>query len=367
MERILKIVIDLLKGATYDLETKFTQADSQSHYLQIDFSDTSLNFSGVSMKVNFIRSDGVAVTTSKASVTSSNKVQIPTNALAKFGELGIEIILIKGDSILTVNKLIRVTVIKTLAGEGIDLEIGDSFLNEINQLTVNLSKVLTGEGDKQIERVRATGNEVVKQVESILGNNPEGGNAAAVGGLSRAGIETLIDNVVGKVEDGKFPLTSAEVGRVYEAVNGKKYKCITAYSGSSLSTPNANFIEMSLNNHADRLDNLIRKSFIQTFPIKSGDNYFLLKEMCKNDSGISFIKYSKHGNSTLKYGGAIVIFGKPSFSWEADSFVEKYEIGTTSVKTDFLLGRDIGEEYEPHKLYFYINSPQDDTITISVF
>ena len=257
MERILKIVIDLLRGATYDLETKFTQADSQSHYLQIDFRDTSLNFSGVSMKVNFIRSDGVAVTTSKASVTSSNKVQIPTNALAKFGELGIEIILIKGDSILTVNKLIRVTVIKTLAGEGIDLEIGDSFLNEINQLTVNLSKVLTGEGDKQIERVRATGNEVVKQVESILGNNPEGGNAAAVGGLSRAGIETLIDNVVGKVEDGKFPLTSAEVGKVYEAVNGKKYKCIKAYSGSSLSTPNANFIEMSLNNHADRLDNLI--------------------------------------------------------------------------------------------------------------
>ena len=258
MERILKIVIDLLRGATYDLETKFTQADSQSHYLQIDFRDTSLNFSGVSMKVNFIRSDGVAVTTSKASVTSSNKVQIPTNALAKFGELGIEIILIKGNSILTVNKLIRVTVIKTLAGEGIDLEIGDSFLNEINQLTVNLSKVLTGEGDKQIERVRATGNEVVKQVESILGNNPEGGNAAAVGGLSRAGIETLIDNVVGKVEDGKFPLTSAEVGKVYEAVNGKKYKCIKAYSGSSLSTPNANFIEMSLNNHADRLDNLIR-------------------------------------------------------------------------------------------------------------
>lgn len=256
MERILKITIDLLRGATYDYETKFTQADSQSHYLQIDFSDTSLNFSGVSMKVNFIRSDGVAVTTSKASVTSSNKVQIPTNALAKFGELGIEIILIKGNSILTVNKLIRVTVIKTLAGEGIDLEIGDSFLNEINQLTVNLSKVLTGEGDKQIERVRATGNEVVKQVESILGNNPEGGNAAAVGGLSRAGIETLIDNVVGKVEDGKFPLTSAEVGKVYEAVNGKKYKCIKAYSGSSLSTPNANFIEMSLNNHADRLDNL---------------------------------------------------------------------------------------------------------------
>lgn len=256
MERILKIVIDLLRGATYDYETKFTQADSQSHYLQIDFKDTEIDFSGVSMKVNFIRSDGVAVTTSKASVTSSNKVQIPTNALAKFGELGIEIILIKGDSILTVNKLIRVTVIKTLAGEGIDLEIGDSFLNEINQLTVNLSKVLTGEGDKQIERVRATGNEVVKQVESILGNNPEGGNAAAVGGLSRAGIETLIDNIVGKVEDGKFPLTSAEVGKVYEAVNGKKYKCIKAYSGSSLSTPNANFIEMSLNNHADRLDNL---------------------------------------------------------------------------------------------------------------
>lgn len=288
MERILKITIDLLRGATYDYETKFTQADSQSHYLQIDFRDTSLNFSGVSMKVNFIRSDGVAVTTSKASVTSSNKVQIPTNALAKFGELGIEIILIKGNSILTVNKLIRVTVIKTLAGEGIDLEIGDSFLNEINQLTVNLSKVLTGEGDKQIERVRATGNEVVKQVESILGNNPEGGNAAAVGGLSRAGIETLIDNVVGKVEDGKFPLTSAEVGKVYEAVNGKKYKCIKAYSGSSLSTPNANFIEMSLNNHADRLDNLC-----EIFDVNKSDFYGL--------ENFYWCKKLKYSNGLLEY------------------------------------------------------------------
>ena len=309
MERILKIVIDLLKGATYDLETKFTQADSQSHYLQIDFSDTSLNFSGVSMKVNFIRSDGVAVTTSKASVTSSNKVQIPTNALAKFGELGIEIILIKGDSILTVNKLIRVTVIKTLAGEGIDLEIGDSFLNEINQLTVNLSKVLTGEGDKQIERVRATGNEVVKQVESILGNNPEGGNAAAVGGLSRAGIETLIDNVVGKVEDGKFPLTSAEVGKVYEAVNGKKYKCITAYSGSSLSTPNANFIEMSLNNHADRLDNLKEYQYYLKIELSNGPNEKEKGNVCI----IPFYSYSSSNEKSIN--SAITIMFRQHFHY----------------------------------------------------
>ena len=261
MERILKIVIDLLKGATYDLEAKFTQADSQSHYLQIDFKDTTLNFSGVSMKVNFIRSDGVAVTTSKASITSSNKIQIPNNALSVFGELGIEIILIKGSTILTINKLIRVNVVQTLAGEGKDLEIGDSFINEINQLTVNFAKVLSTEGDKQIERVRSAGDDVVKHIESVIGNNAEGGNAVAVGGLSRAGIETLVDNVVGKVEDGKFPLTSAEVGKVYEAVNGKKYKCIKAYSGSSLSTPNANFVEMSLNNHADRLDNLKGKTF----------------------------------------------------------------------------------------------------------
>lgn len=337
MERILKIVIDLLRGATYDYETKFTQADSQSHYLQIDFSDTSLNFSGVSMKVNFIRSDGVAVTTSKASVTSSNKVQIPTNALAKFGELGIEIILIKGDSILTVNKLIRVTVIKTLAGEGIDLEIGDSFLNEINQLTVNLSKVLTGEGDKQIERVRATGNEVVKQVESILGNNPEGGNAAAVGGLSRAGIETLIDNVVGKVEDGKFPLTSAEVGRVYEAVNGKKYKCIKAYSGSSLSTPNANFIEMSLNNHADRLDNLITNIALQKIyeerinNMKHSTEYILNFEIPSNINTL------------------IVAFTNAAYSEEHNVIIKK---NATSVSQPYFTGNT---EHTPFKIKFYNN------------
>ena len=344
MERILKIVIDLLRGATYDYETKFTQADSQSHYLQIDFRDTSLNFSGVSMKVNFIRSDGVAVTTSKASVTSSNKVQIPTNALAKFGELGIEIILIKGDSILTVNKLIRVTVIKTLAGEGIDLEIGDSFLNEINQLTVNLSKVLTGEGDKQIERVRATGNEVVKQVESILGNNPEGGNAAAVGGLSRAGIETLIDNVVGKVEDGKFPLTSAEVGKVYEAVNGKKYKCIKAYSGSSLSTPNANFIEMSLNNHADRLDNLseiylsisdndTNDSILEKINSELTKGFFSLVVIFKNTTKNFNILLKKTNLNKIK--GIQIIFQK----WNSSG-----EVIISNLASDNLTSR-IGDEF----------------------
>ena len=351
MERILKIVIDLLRGATYDYETKFTQADSQSHYLQIDFSDTSLNFSGVSMKVNFIRSDGVAVTTSKASVTSSNKVQIPTNALAKFGELGIEIILIKGDSILTVNKLIRVTVIKTLAGEGIDLEIGDSFLNEINQLTVNLSKVLTGEGDKQIERVRATGNEVVKQVESILGNNPEGGNAAAVGGLSRAGIETLIDNVVGKVEDGKFPLTSAEVGKVYEAVNGKKYKCIKAYSGSSLSTPNANFIEMSLNNHADRLDNLGN-------PLPKFYKFTLTKEPLYIGKGL-FLVYRFHNGFYVQ--SKLYLMSISNFTGDVDKFVQPISLDSLTQNDAYSL------EYNPKTAQVKISSLAKDNRADYIF
>ena len=351
MERILKIVIDLLRGATYDYETKFTQADSQSHYLQIDFSDTSLNFSGVSMKVNFIRSDGVAVTTSKASVTSSNKVQIPTNALAKFGELRIEIILIKGDSILTVNKLIRVTVIKTLAGEGIDLEIGDSFLNEINQLTVNLSKVLTGEGDKQIERVRATGNEVVKQVESILGNNPEGGNAAAVGGLSRAGIETLIDNVVGKVEDGKFPLTSAEVGKVYEAVNGKKYKCIKAYSGSSLSTPNANFIEMSLNNHADRLDNLGN-------PLPKFYKFTLTKEPLYIGKGL-FLVYRFHNGFYVQ--SKLYLMSISNFTGDVDKFVQPISLDSLTQNNAYSL------EYNPKTAQVKISSLAKDNRADYIF
>ncbi|MEF2599718.1 MAG: hypothetical protein U0M80_00340, partial [Fusobacterium mortiferum] len=336
---------------TYDYETKFTQADSQSHYLQIDFKDTEIDFSGVSMKVNFIRSDGVAVTTSKASVTSSNKVQIPTNALAKFGELGIEIILIKGDSILTVNKLIRVTVIKTLAEEGIDLEIGDSFLNEINQLTVNLSKVLTGEGDKQIERVRATGNEVVKQVESILGNNPEGGNAAAVGGLSRAGIETLIDNIVGKVEDGKFPLTSAEVGKVYEAVNGKKYKCIKAYSGSSLSTPNANFIEMSLNNHADRLDNLGN-------PLPKFYKFTLTKEPLYIGKGL-FLVYRFHNGFYVQ--SKLYLMSISNFTGDVDKFVQPISLDSLTQNNAYSL------EYNPKTAQVKISSLAKDNRADYIF
>ena len=47
--------------------------------------------------------------------------------------------------------------------------------------------------------------------------------------------------------NGKFPLTSATKGNIYLLENTQKYYiCITDYNGSKLTTPNANFEELSV-------------------------------------------------------------------------------------------------------------------------
>lgn len=82
-----------------------------------------------------------------------------------------------------------------------------------------------------------------------LVNNFTGGEEKALSG-------EMGTNLMGAKQDGSFPLSVAEVGKNYRAGNGKLYKCITAYNGTEISLPNANFTELSILENSNRLDNL---------------------------------------------------------------------------------------------------------------
>lgn len=159
MERILKIIIDLLNGPSYELGARFTQSDNETHYLAIEFKDKNLNLSNKSLKVNFIRADNKVVFTVIPKLTLTNKVLIPTNALEVPGDLFIEIVFIDTDKFLTVNKKVRVVVVETEAGKGTDLIPGDTFVNDINELVAKLINLMNNEGDRQINRVIAKAEE----------------------------------------------------------------------------------------------------------------------------------------------------------------------------------------------------------------
>ena len=89
--------------------------------------------------------------------------------------------------------------------------------------------------------------------------------------VTYAGLERAVRNVLSKAKDydkglaggynGTFPLTAATKGNIYLLPATKKYYiCITDYNGSKLTTPNANFEELSVYTNRSKLDNLVRVS-----------------------------------------------------------------------------------------------------------
>ena len=87
--------------------------------------------------------------------------------------------------------------------------------------------------------------------------------------VTYAGLERAVRNVLSKAKDydkglaggynGTFPLTAATKGNIYLLPATKKYYiCITDYNGSKLTTPNANFEELSVYTNRSKLDNLWR-------------------------------------------------------------------------------------------------------------
>lgn len=71
--------------------------------------------------------------------------------------------------------------------------------------------------------------------------------------------DTKLNNLAGK-KDGTFPLRHAEKGNVYYLPSTNKYYfCKEDYDGYQISVPNSNFIEMSVYENLNRLNNLDKK------------------------------------------------------------------------------------------------------------
>lgn len=152
MERILKITLDLMKGPSYDLGTIFTQNDSNTHYLQIEFKDKELNLVGKKIRVNFIRANGTVVFSLVDISSEIIKILVPTNALEIPGDLGIEITLIDEDKFLTINKIIKLKVLQTVTGRDVELIPGDSFINDLNKLMEEFIKKIIETSKEEIEK-----------------------------------------------------------------------------------------------------------------------------------------------------------------------------------------------------------------------
>ena len=115
---------------------------------------------------------------------------------------------------------------------------------------------LTAEGNKQINLVIAEANKVIEQLKSLIEGNPETSNAQTLSGKSRVEFERDTQALAGKYV-GNFPLTVAVKDAVYLVpATGKFYVCTTAYNGTNLTAPNANFEELSVYKNRDKLENL---------------------------------------------------------------------------------------------------------------
>jgi hypothetical protein len=127
-------------------------------------------------------------------------------------------------------------------------------------------KGLTGGGnftsDKTFNVVSANDGIIVNEDNIQLNPVDDLSNSSTTRALA-ANQGLILDNkdkgIVGGY-NGKFPLTSATKGNIYLLENTQKYYiCITDYNGSKLTTPNANFEELSVYTNRSKLDNLSEK------------------------------------------------------------------------------------------------------------
>ena len=69
-------------------------------------------------------------------------------------------------------------------------------------------------------------------------------------------VKTGMEGIVGQC-DGKFPLSSAELDKVYLLPStGVSYVCTQAFTGKELIVPDSNFMELSVKENSDKLSNL---------------------------------------------------------------------------------------------------------------
>lgn len=159
-----------------------------------------------------------------------------------------------------------------------------------NTRQMTAGKGLTGGGnftsDKTFNVVSANDGIIVNEDNIQLNPVDDLSNSSTTRALA-ANQGLILDNkdkgIVGGY-NGKFPLTSATKGNIYLLENTQKYYiCITDYNGSKLTTPNANFEELSVYTNRSKLDNLfeIRTLLAGNMCIKDANSVIKLKEPLK--------------------------------------------------------------------------------------
>ena len=141
MKRIFEIRVNLTKGISYGNEIVFTQGDNQTHYLKIIFED-KFDFDGKSMKINFIKPNRTSVFSMVTELKSENEIIVPNNALTMIGDILIEVVLIDGERILTVNSLGKFIVTQTVVGAELVMIPGDTLISDINDLILQLNEFM---------------------------------------------------------------------------------------------------------------------------------------------------------------------------------------------------------------------------------
>ena len=192
-------------------------------------------------------------------------------AINQAGTTHTETITTKGNEITTLadEKITAITETGTNQVSLVTAE-GTKQTTAVTNKGAEQTKLVTTEGSKQVGLVTSEGAKVIEQVKTIIGENPQAGNAITLGGKSRPEFDKEIQGIIGQC-DGKFPLTIAEKGKIYlDTKTGKNHICILNYDGATLNEPNTeNFIEISLASLDKRLNSFKAKKYGVKF---SGSN-----------------------------------------------------------------------------------------------
>ena len=194
-----------------------------------------------------------------------------------------------------------------------------------NTRQMTAGKGLTGGGnftsDKTFNVVSANDGIIVNEDNIQLNPVDDLSNSSTTRALA-ANQGLILDNkdkgIVGGY-NGKFLLTSATKGNIYLLENTQKYYiCITDYNGSKLTTPNANFEELSVYTNRSKLDNLFK-----IYKITATNTTQKIGIVYKTN-----IKMVNQNNPILAYGaiGANIDLNKNDY--KSDKF--RFRIGTSN-------------------------------------
>lgn len=224
------------------------------------------------------------------------------------------------------------------------------------EFTNSINGSITTEGQKQLQAITNKGTEAVNAVtkvqtdiENILSNHGAEGNALSLNGKTGQQYDKEIQGVLGQC-DGTFPLTKAEVNKVYLVPQtGKNYKCTKAYDGVQISAPNANFEDLSVLENSNRLSNLSEYKTLKTYPIGDvGDSYFEILKSGKQLWGYLFFRNRSNipykinaGTTILKIESEYKPKYPPYLAVPLISYMENVEMTSITLSDILYANRDI--------------------------